>query len=155
MEKITNCMTTVPDNLSVMLWSGPPANYIWDDVVPLLEQGKEHFEEYYTIEDLRILLCSGKLVLWTAADEGGIILVMLVELIDFPVQSLVRVIYIGGKDVKKVLPVIDMLHLWAKRHGAGSIEFHARVGWLHLLEPHGYVFKSVNIVRELDDVKEH
>ena len=138
-----------------MLWSGAPIDYIWEDVEPLLKQGEELLAPWYSLADIHTLLHGGRLVLWTAADEGGIVLVMLVELIKFPASEIVRVLYIGGSGVKRILPLVDFLHLWARRQGADRIEINGRPGWLRLLEPKGYLFESITLVRELDDVKEH
>ncbi len=143
------------DDFAIMLWSGPPVDYIWEDVEPLLKQGEEWLSPYYSLSDIHTLLRGGKLVLWTAADEGGIVLVMLVEIVSFPACTLTRILYIGGSGVKRILPLIDFLHLWARRHGADRIEVNGRPGWLRLLEPMGYLFESITLVRELDDVKEH
>ncbi len=149
------CCTRDYTDFAVMLWSGAPIDYIWEDVEPLLRQGEEYLTPYYSLADVHTLLHAGKLVLWTAADEGGIVLVMLVELVDFPACAIARILYIGGSGVRKVLPLIDFLHLWARRQGAGRIEVNGRPGWLRLLEPKGYLFESVTLVRDLSDVKEH
>ena len=143
------------DDFAIMLWSGPPVDYIWEDVEPLLKQGEEWLSPYYSLTDIHTLLHAGRLVLWTAADPGGIVLVMLVEVVSFPACTLTRVLYIGGSGVKKVLPLIDYLHLWARRQGTDRIEIAGRPGWLRLLEPKGYLFESVTLVRDLSDMKEH
>ncbi len=143
------------DDFAVMLWSGAPVDYIWEDVEPLLRQGEEYLAPHYSLADVRTLLHGGRLVLWTAADEGGIVLVMLVELTRLPGCEVARILYIGGSGVKKVLPMIDFLHLWARRQGVDRIEVTGRPGWLRLLEPEGYLFESVTLVRDLSDVKEH
>lgn len=155
MEAVIEHLPDVPDDFAIMLWSGAPVDYIWEDVEPLLRQGEELLAPWYSLADVHTLLLGGRLVLWTAADEGGIVLAMLVELVKFPAAEIARVLYISGGKIKNILPLIDCLHLWARRQGADRIEISGRPAWLRLLEPKGYVFESISLVRDLSDMKEH
>lgn len=135
-----------------------PANKIvadWDDIELFLKRGSEHWEEYYTLEWIFESLVSGKMMVWWLADDGGRFMLGLTEILDYPVRSVLRILWIGGSNLRYSLPALTYADIIAVRLKCSRIEVIGRKGFRKVLGSFGYEQKAVLYVKDLDDMKEH
>jgi len=127
----------------------------WEQVAPILEVGREYWEEFATIDSIVSSIVLGQRDLWLACDDGGVFLVMLTEISTYPTKSSFRILWIGGSNLKRALPFLDYIELLCARKGIKLVEVAGRPGWLRVLEKNGYVYRSTLMAKDISELREH
>ncbi len=127
----------------------------WDEVVPLLEEGKEYWEEYETLGSIFKSIFLKEKDLWLTLDDGGVFLAVLTKIETYHLQQTFRILWIGGRNLKKAFGFLEFVELMCARRGIRTVEVLGRPGWLRLLEKSGYEFHSVLLTKDISGVKEH
>ncbi len=121
----------------------------WGDVKVLLEQTRETWDEYDTIDSIHEAIHTGKRHLWVCVDLGGVFLAGITCFDVYPVQKVLRLMWLGGSHLSKVLWFLKHVEHWALMKGATKVETAGRKGWQKLLEPYGYKYKHVLLTKML------
>ena len=128
----------------------------WKHAVPLLLEGKKHWEDYATLESIHDEVMSGKLHLWMMNDSGAFILAMLTEFAVYPTKRVLRVLWICGEALGDGIGLfLDFVERWAARQGITSIQVIGRKGWVRKLKRYGYVQTQWVVNKNLSGIKEH
>lgn len=143
------------DDCQLILVTPNTLALFWEQVEPLLEVGREHWEEYETIESLLASILASKRDLWLALDDGGVFLAMITEVVTYTKQQTLRIRWIGGSNLKKAFEFLDFIELMCARRGIKTIEVLGRLGWLRLLEGKGYEYRATLLVKDISGLKEH
>lgn len=113
---------------------------VWRDVVPHFERGKEHWEDFYDLEDIFNLLVEGKQQLWCFYKGREVIGVVLTQLDVFPKCVSLRFMYLGGEGFEEQQLVwLEMIEDWGMQNEAVLVDFLGRKGWGRFLKKYGYV----------------
>jgi hypothetical protein len=130
----------------------PPlhVNDIWFKVLPHLMKGKEYWEDFYTIEQIKDALVLGRQQLWVMVDRPGKILLFacLTQIDEFPNKRVLRILYLGGSDLHRgMIKEMAKIEKWALEKGATMVDFLGRPEWAGLMkarkyEVPGYVFRK-------------
>lgn len=113
----------------------------------LIEANRAHIEaalEYsggtHSFDDVRDSILSGKMQLW-AGPRGCAV----TEVVDYPRKRVLHCFLAGG-DLDQILDMTDSAIEWGKAQGCESITLSGRMGWLRVLDKHG--FKPVLVTME-------
>ena len=128
---------------------------LWPEAERLLLEHREGWTDFYDLESLQVALAVGKIQLWLVNDAEEFFCVVLTECAAFPNRREVRIAWMGGKRLREVLPLIDAIHLWAKRIGATHVVVTGPRAWRRLLKDYGYFETAVVLERELGNLTEH
>lgn len=141
--------------LQLIFACGAPIELWWSQIGPLLQESEEHWERYLGLDDIRGGLESGVYQAWMAVDEGEVVLVLVTTVDVYPRCKVLRHLLIGGGELKRAEPLLDLVELWAIRHNVAFAEGLGRPGWARFLRSHGYRSERVLVVKELRGIREH
>ena len=103
---------------------------VWPFCVGHVADALKHADGEMEIEDVLRYVLGGNWTLWTIVDDRKIIASAVTEIVDYPTLRALRVITLGGRNMKKWLP--DLLTAWekhAKNIGCNRLEASGRKGW--------------------------
>lgn len=110
---------------------------IFPKIVPILEKNREHWEDYYRLEDLQKYLINGNLQLWIGIDKENapdqIKLIMITQLTSYPRSIWLRYSFIGGEYMRYALRYRRKVIRWARARGAVGEEFVGSRGWVPMM----------------------
>lgn len=113
----------------------------FDRVAPFLQGALDRDLGTHDLEDVRDLLLSAPVQLWTTANAA---MVTVVE--TYPRKKMLRGWLSGGK-LEEIVAYEPKIRDWAKRQGCDLIVIGGRKGWLRAFE--GYQEASTVIAREI------
>ena len=113
-------LTQLPNNLIAR---------IWPQVVPHLEKGRKHWEDFYGIEDFLMACIKGSMQLWVFIRDKKITAVAFTSLLTYPKATYLRYMYAGGSDLRVWRDYAYVIENWAKAKGAVGWEILGRDGW--------------------------
>ena len=142
-----------PQTLHLM--QPPGVDISWDRIAALLLTGREYWEKYTSLEDIKERIKKGQYQLWLAEDLGGPYLAMLSTIDIYPKQKVLRIFWMGGQRLESALPLLDFIELWAHRSGCEMVEVMGRWGWMRVLDKFGYMPKSILLVKDISGIREH
>lgn len=150
----------VQENLSnehQLLLVGPEhLPLVWPHVIPLLLGGKEHWEEFATMESIYADLSARRRQLWVVNCEGEFILALLTEIVVYPTTKVMNILWIGGSNLDTIIYLfLDFIELWGMRQGISSIQVFGRKGWVRRLKGRGYSQERWVVSKDLTGIKEH
>lgn len=101
----------------------------WEPIKALLDK---HCESYRA-EDVRAAVGSGHLQAWVVRERGGLLAVMLTQIVRRRDYSALVVTHIGGTGLRKWIRDWHLLRRYAAENGCSSVEGYGRDGWLRLI----------------------
>lgn len=105
---------------------------VWHLAAPLIQKAIDKTSDSFRVEDVRALIEAQKAQLWLVADETPkAAWVTTVE--SSPSSKWVRVMWAGGEDAEKWLPLFEGVEQWAKNIGASKVVIYGRKGWIKKL----------------------
>jgi hypothetical protein len=105
---------------------------VWGDVSPLLDMALDRGGED-TLESTKADIEAGRGLLIVAMESSNIIAAGLLELIKYPLKTIVMFKLCGGRDMSKWLPQgLAVIKSLAKEQGAEEIQIIGRKGWSKL-----------------------
>lgn len=127
-------------------------HHVWSDVRPLLEKAVEHSCGECGIQDIYQKIEDGKMGLIIISDDNNIIAAAVVEFMNYPQITSLRVAFLGGKKMADWLgDLIEFLDKWASENNMARIELMGRDGWVKVLERYGYKKQYTFMTKELDN----
>ena len=129
--------------------------YYWDVCSQHLLKGEEFWGQFMTLNDIEQAIIEQRMQLWIAGDDGGPYMTMLTEVNLYPSTRTLRLLYVGGENMRRVFPFLQFIELWAHRQGCQMVEVLGRPQWLAILERFGYEFTSVLVGKDISQLKEH
>lgn len=112
---------------------------VWIRILPHLLNGKEHWEQFYSAQQLRKNLITGQQQLWIMVDEGEILGIVLTQIDTYPETKSLRILFLGGKGFKRAMVKnIRSMENWAKEKGATMVDILGRDEWWPLVKDLGY-----------------
>lgn len=119
---------------------------VWDKVSPLIQKALDHSCGELAIQDVYRKLQDGHMGL-IMNDKMACV----VEFMDYPQITALRVVALGGEDMDEWLEeLLDILYKWAKENGHSRVEHMGRKGWVKTLQKYGYEPRYVFMTREID-----
>lgn len=113
----------------------------FDRVAPFLQGALDRDLGTHSLEDVRDLLLTGPVQLWTTPNAA---MVTVVE--TYPRKKMLRGWLSGGK-LEEIVEQEPKIRAWAERQGCDLIVIGGRAGWLRAFD--GYERASTVIVRHL------
>lgn len=101
----------------------------WEPIRLLLDQ----YCESYRAEDVRAAVGNGQFQLWLARDDGGLLAVLITQLIHRRDGLICVVNFCGGREMHKWIGDRHLLARWAKDQGCIAVKGERREGWLWFL----------------------
>lgn len=130
--------------------------HVWKKVVPLLISTEARWGHFTTLDHIYKGLLGEDLQLWVASNvDAEVFIATLTCLVTYPTMRVLRILWVGGEEIKKVLPMLDYIELWAKAQGAREVIFEGRPGWHRLLGKRGYRLKAHLFGKDISNLTVH
>lgn len=107
---------------------------IWPQVVPHMEKGRKHWEDFYGIEDFLTSCIKGDMQLWVCIIDKKVKAVLFTSLLKYPKATYLRYLYAGGSDLRVWRNYAYLVEDWAKAQGAVGWEILGREGWDRIIK---------------------
>ena len=107
--------------------------YIWEQVAPLLDRGREHTEGELETDDYLEELSDGNMQLWVATENSGLHSIMVTQIAVYPQKKVLKILSMAGSDFPKLYEFNDMVESFAIKTGCSGMELWGRKGWKKLL----------------------
>lgn len=121
---------------------------LWPTVAPLLALAVGLSNGCYEMDDVLADLMGGKQELWVALDEDRVVAAMTTMFDQYPRKKTLKVVFIGGKKMKKWLAEFrELVEFHAWQNGASMIEGFFREGWVRVWP--GARISGVGLVKDL------
>lgn len=124
---------------------------IEDQLRPLIKRLGSHLGNRFDEDTLIDALASGKMDLWIAFDDEGVIVAFGATAIhEYPLRKVFSAIFASGTKLGEWSD--NMMFMWmqyAKDCGCSSIEVTGRPGWTRFLKRYGFDFLCTTVEREL------
>ena len=149
-------MPNLAEERQLLLVSPSQLPLAWPHAVPLLEEGKEYWQDFATLDSLYQDLSASKLQLWMMNCDTEFILAMLTEIGIYPTTKIMRILWIGGSEVNGAIDqFLDFAELWAHRQGVSRLQVIGRKGWVRKLKGRGYKQTQWIVSKDITGIKEH
>lgn len=153
MEGTTELGPSWAETLTLQLVTPELLPLLWREAEALLLKGKSQWEEYFDVEDFKAAVEVGIYQLWLTADEGGYTIVVVTDMVVFPKKKLFRGLFVSGGKLKRALPLLDCLEIWARGQGCDTSVIIGRPAWLRLLSRRGYSLEGVVMNKDISDLR--
>jgi len=124
---------------------------IEEQLRPLIRKLGSHLGNRFDEDTLIAALAAGRMDLWIAFDDDGVILAFGATAIhEYPLRKVFSAIFSAGTKLDQWAD--DMMFMWmqyAKECGCSSIEVTGRPGWTRFLKRYGFDFLCTTVEREL------
>ena len=107
---------------------------VWPHIVEHLERAVAFSDGEIETEDFLPFLLNEEMQLWVAVGGGECVAAMVTQIIVYPRKKILRVIAIGGRDMKIWMQHIDMLENYALAMGCTELEAWTKRGFLRVLK---------------------
>lgn len=107
---------------------------VWPHVVEHLERAVAFSDGELKTEDFLSFLLAEEMQLWVAVGDRECVAAMVTQIIVYPRKKILRVIAIGGRDMKIWMQNIDMLENYALAMGCTELEAWTKRGFLRVLK---------------------
>ena len=137
--------------------SGIPSdriNEVWEDCEPYIEMGNGKSRDEMSVMDIYKRLSEARMQLWLVFNENReIISVLTTEIIDYPRNTVCRIVTLGGKDLDIwVQDWLETIEAWALENDCVAMETVCRKGFIKKLEKFGYENAYTVLVKELTTI---
>lgn len=102
---------------------------VWPEVAPWIEDAIAFNGGDENLLDVLIALARGQYTLWHQPGR----FVGVIQIVQFPRQTVATVIYCGGVDLKGIALAFEYGKRWARENGIAVIRTYGRPGWEKLL----------------------
>jgi hypothetical protein len=119
---------------------------IWPHVSRLLKMACRR-TELSAFADIEADILAGRSLLWIAWNGRTVEAAAATILINSGIGKVCIITVCGGADMKRWLPLIDQIEIYARAEGCKRIRIFGRKGWLRVLE--GYKEKHIIMDKEL------
>lgn len=125
------------------------AESMWPIVGPMLAPAVALSNGCYEVEDVLADLRTGHQQLWVDWVDGQTINAAMTTMFDqYPRKKTLKVVFVGGRKMKKWLPeFIGLVEAYARKNGADMLEGFFRAGWVKVWP--GARISGVGLVKEL------
>jgi hypothetical protein len=113
---------------------------VWLKALPHVLNGKEYWEQFYTIHQLKKNLFLGAQQLWLMIEESDVLGIVITQIDDYPEVRVLRICYLGGKGLKRDMIPLGMgaIEAWARGKNCKLVDILGRDEWLPLVKKQGY-----------------
>ena len=137
--------------------SGIPSdriNEVWEECEPYIAMGNGKSRDEMSVMDIYERLSQARMQLWLIFnDNKEIVSVLTTEIIEYPHNTMCRIVTLGGKDLDIwVEEFLDTIEAWALEKGCVAMETVCRKGFIKKLERFGYENAYTVLVKELTTV---
>lgn len=122
---------------------------IWPQILPILEESREWWQDYYEMEDIKSLCRDGSMQMWVGVTDKKIFAMGLTSIGQYPRCRILKCIFLAGSGAKTILPCLKEIEQWAAMYGATRSEIIGRDAWLRLAAPYGYVKSSIVMRKQI------
>lgn len=124
---------------------------VWIKVLPHIMNGKEHWDKFYTLNQIRRNLLAGQQQLWIMIkDEKDVIMACITQLDEYPEKKVLRISYCGGSGLTRaMIKELKKIENWGKEKGAVMVDVLGRKEWGKLLLKLDYTVPGVVYRKEL------
>lgn len=118
---------------------------VWDKVKPLIKKVLNKIDFCYTIENIKDLLISQDMQLWTSYNKTQLESVCVTRVMMQPQYKSLEIVLMAGR--LNALPFLKNVEEWARSIGCKKIKIEGRKGWVKILPD--YSQKTVQLEKEL------
>jgi hypothetical protein len=116
-------------------FAGPEVLAVWDEVLPLVEQGLSPGFGEKSPEDLLEAIREGLSQLFLWRDRSGVVAVLVTSIITYPQYKVVFIDALAGKNILSIIrDYRETFCIWAAANGAVAIEGATRPAMTRLLK---------------------
>lgn len=103
---------------------------IWIRILPHLMKGKEHWEKFYTTDQIKNNLLTGQQQLWVMVEDGVPIGIVITQIDEYPTTKAARILFLGGTGWKRrMIEHLKVIENWARERGATMMDILGREEW--------------------------
>lgn len=124
---------------------------VWLKVLPHIMNGREHWEEFYTLNQLRRNLVLGQQQLWIfLKDEQFVTGCCVTQIDEFPEKKILRIAFMSGSGFRRGdIKELKKIENWGKEKGCVMMDILGRKEWGKLLAKLDYTSPGVVFRKEL------
>lgn len=116
----------------------------------LTESLVPHMHKLYTIESMVDGFKAGTMVPWAVVTDGEVVAFIATEVFQCPLQKVLVLRFGAAKNMESCIDlVLSTLEQHARDNGCSSMEISGRMGWLRVLDKHGYQPAYVTLSKEI------
>ena len=113
---------------------------VWMKVLPHLLNGKQCWEKFYSVHQIKRNFIEGKQQLWVMIEEKDVLGIVITQIDDFPEKRVLRITYLGGKGFKpSMMKTLADIEDWGRSKGCVLVDIFGRDKWEPLIKTLGYV----------------
>ena len=121
-------------NCKVSVLNPDEVEPVWKFVLPHLERAARYSDGQMEAGDFLPFLINGDMQLWVAVEDHECLAAMVTQIITYPRKRILRVIGMGGREMKRWYPYLGMLERFALENGCTELEGWTKRGLLRLLK---------------------
>ena len=122
---------------------------VWKDAAPLIRLAQRRVARNMGMSDVYNDLIGGRVCLWLVKVEDKLRAVILTEIAQHPLRSVLRILMIGGSGMSDWLDQgIEAMKQAARLAGCSAIEADGRLGWARIVPQRG--FREVSRAYEME-----
>lgn len=122
---------------------------VWEYVLPFIENSAAFSDGKYSASDIYENIRNQYMQLWVVFNiKGDVCAAVVTQIISYPQQKRLCIMFCGGLDIHKWLHLIDLIFDFGRAKGCSSIEIYGRPGWEKILKDYG--FKKIHTVVKVD-----
>ena len=120
--------------------------YWWEKSKPLLVKALHRSGDLHTIDDVLESIKTKKAIFYPLKDGAAIFSVR-----EYARRKLLQIWLVGGDMDASIEGVLSGADFHAEQNGCDGIEVIGRKGWKRVLQPYGYDYKSVVMIKDIGD----
>ena len=120
--------------------------YWWEKSKPLLVKALHRSGDLHTIDDVFENIRTKKAIFYPLKDGAAIFTFR-----EYPRRRLLQIWLVGGDMEASIEGVLAGADFYAEQNGCDGIEVIGRKGWKRVLEPYGYDYKSIVMIKDIGD----
>ena len=132
-----------PKPLPLVREIAKPPHAHWDRCKPWIKEGLHG--SLISVEDIERLLNEGKAVLWPGQKCA-----IVTEFVDYSSGERASQVMSAGGDLDEIMSMVPGMEAYARLNGCKQSMVEGRMGWKKALEPMGYKFLSIKIMKVLE-----
>ena len=102
--------------------------HVWEEVKGHVQRALDRGSNY-TIHDIRVGLCTGKMQLWCSMNEGEIEAALVTTIQNKGHLRWCLLLAAGGSNVDEWVQWLPIVEDWARKNGCDEMRIYGRHGW--------------------------
>lgn len=128
---------------------------VWPVAITLLSKVKDYWGKQMTFDFAYNEILEGRMQLWFVTHDVEFVCAMITAIRFYDGVKSLQSVCIGGSRLDAIMPHLEYIEIWARKHGASQCDFTGRKEWISILKRYGYEQTAIVMTKQLPEIKEH